>query len=80
MRKMIFHLILEVICLTYFSCTGIGYAITNPSWRLLIYGALIMAYSVMTIINVRDLIKAIRVNKLTNDLKRGKELWQKKLK
>lgn len=63
MRRIIICLVLEAICLVCFSVAGIGYAITDPSWRLLMYGALMMAYLLMTIDNVRDLVKAIRVRK-----------------
>lgn len=64
MRRIIISLVLEAICLVCFSIAGIGYAITDPSWRLLMYGALMMAYLLMTIDNVRDLVKAIRVRKV----------------
>lgn len=63
MRRIIIRLALAAICLVCFSIAGIGYAITDPSWRLLIYGALMMAYLLMTIDNVRELVKAIRVRK-----------------
>lgn len=64
MRRIIISLVLEAICLVCFSIAGIGYAITDPSWRLLMYGALMMAYLLMTIYNVRDFVKEIRVRKV----------------
>lgn len=64
MRRIIISLVLEAICLVCFSIAGIGYAITDHSWRLLMYGALMMAYLLMTIDNVRYLVKVIRVRKV----------------
>ena len=67
MRRIIINLVLEVICLVCFSIAGIGNAVTNPTWNLLLYGALMMAYLLMTLDNIRDLVKATRVRKAVKD-------------
>ena len=64
MRRIIINLVFEAICLVCFSIAGIGYAITDPSWRLLMYGAWVMTYLLMAIDNVLGLVKAIHVRKV----------------
>ena len=64
MRRIIISLVSEVICLVCLSIAGIGYAITDHSWLLLMYGALMMTYLLMAIDNVLGLVKAIHVRKV----------------
>jgi len=67
MRRIIISLVLEAICLICFSIAGIGHAITNPSWNLLLYGALMMAYLLMTMNNIRDLVRMVRSRKIVKE-------------
>lgn len=73
MRRIITSLVLKASCLICFSAIAIDKAMTNPTWSLLLYGALMMAYLLMTLNDIRDLVKVIRVKKVAKAYTANKE-------
>lgn len=63
MRRQIVNLILKVIILLCWSVVGISRAITTPSWILLLDGAIIMAYLLMSIDDIFALVRAVKTKK-----------------
>lgn len=65
MRRIIISLVVRVVCLACFLIAGIGYAISDPSWRLLLYGASIGACLLMAVDDVDSLVKTIRAKDIS---------------
>lgn len=60
-RRNIISLILNAILFILWSFVGIGRAITDPSWMLLVYGGLMAIYLVLTIDEARTVAQHVKV-------------------